>query len=363
MTTARGTTHQSQDRRIGAESNVLIPPTATSRCCGLQPLSAAATSGDRLVVARTSAGRSSPGAPVSYSREVLSLLGELGIASVTIVGNSFGGRVALDVARVAPERVRSLVLVAPGRREWDWSDAVRRYAEAEDAAVAAGDVERVVELNVRFWLDGPHRTPDQVEPDVRAAVATMQREGVGRLLAASEAGGGGEELPDPAPSVSAADVRAPTLILVGDLDVSDMLAISNWYEQELPNARRVVMRGVAHMPSLEQRYWKASEASTRVDLRGHRGGPCWSAAAQQLLTSRRTLLAAVDQTRCRRLCRGKLGSAEDDPSGISLGVRDTPRRRFTNGFTLPSPCCSASLFDPQVPPEDRPSAWPRPRPW
>jgi pimeloyl-ACP methyl ester carboxylesterase len=193
-----------------------------------------------------------PSAPVSYAGEVLSLLGELGIASVTIVGNSFGGRVALDVARVAPERVRALVLVAPGRREWDWSDAVRQYAEAEDAAVAAGDVERVVELNVRFWLDGPHRTPDQVEPDVRAAVATMQREGVGRLLAASGEGGGGEEPPDPAPAGPAVDVRAPTLILVGDLDVPDMLAISNRYEQELPNARRVLMRGAAHMPSLEQ---------------------------------------------------------------------------------------------------------------
>jgi len=143
------------------------------------------------------------------------------------------------------------VLGGPGRRGWEWSDAVRRYGEAEDAAFAAGDVERVVDVNVRFWLDGPHRTPEQVDPGLRTAVATMQREDVERLLATPGAAGL-EELPDPAPGSPVAGVRAPALILVGDLDVPDMLAIAEAYERELPNARRVVMHGVAHMPSLER---------------------------------------------------------------------------------------------------------------
>ena len=54
------------------------------------------------------------------------------------------------------------------------------------------------------------------------------------------------------PEGTPADVRAPTLLIVGDEDVPDMIRISQQLEREIPGARRVVMHGVAHVPSLER---------------------------------------------------------------------------------------------------------------
>src|SRR5262249_42087901 len=92
----------------------------------------------------------------------------------------------------------------------------------------------------------PRRAPGAVGGDLRARVAAMNRQVVQRELAGA-AGAGPERRPEGAP----ADVKVPTLVLDGDLDVADIGAIAEAYEREIPRARRVVMRGAAHMPSLE----------------------------------------------------------------------------------------------------------------
>src|ERR671936_3184279 len=60
------------------------------------------------------------GGPFCHWRDLVALLDELRIEQAALVGNSFGGRIALDVAIAAPERVSALVLVAPGLGRWDW---------------------------------------------------------------------------------------------------------------------------------------------------------------------------------------------------------------------------------------------------
>src|SRR6266508_3963747 len=81
------------------------------------------------------------GGPFSHWRDLVALLDELGIEQAALVGNSFGGRIALDVAIAAPERVSALVLVAPGLGGWDWSAEMRRFDELEDEALEAGDLD------------------------------------------------------------------------------------------------------------------------------------------------------------------------------------------------------------------------------
>src|SRR5690242_13467357 len=58
-------------------------------------------------------GDATPAAgPYSCAEEVLALLDHLAIGRTAIVGNSLGGRVAVDVCLAAPDRVSALVLVA-----------------------------------------------------------------------------------------------------------------------------------------------------------------------------------------------------------------------------------------------------------
>jgi pimeloyl-ACP methyl ester carboxylesterase len=48
------------------------------------------------------------------------------------------------------------------------------------------------------------------------------------------------------------EIAAPTLVLVGELDVPDMHAVAELIERELPNARRETVDGTAHLPSMER---------------------------------------------------------------------------------------------------------------
>jgi 3-oxoadipate enol-lactonase len=183
----------------------------------------------------------------SVAEEVLALLDRLGIERAALVGNSMGGGVALDTALTAPERAWALVLVDSGFPGREQPPEVQAYAEEEDALLEAGDVDGAVELNLRFWLDGPRRAPDEVDPAVRARVADMQRLGLESYLALDREPGP-QRRPDGVP----ADVRCPTLVVVGDLDQPDMLRSAERFEAEIPGARRVVIHGAAHVPSLDR---------------------------------------------------------------------------------------------------------------
>jgi pimeloyl-ACP methyl ester carboxylesterase len=184
--------------------------------------------------------------PFSYTEEVLALLDEVGSERVALVGSSLGGRIAVDVCQAAPDRVWALVLVGAGRSGWEWSpvpvDSWRRQEEAAEA----GDLDLAVELSLQLWLDGPGRPPGTIGDPLRARVREMQRRAFDLELAVPDAG------PERRPDGSPADVRTPALVLVGDLDVPDILAIAEAYERDIPGARRIVMEGVAHIPSLER---------------------------------------------------------------------------------------------------------------
>lgn len=133
-------------------------------------------------------GRSvGPAAPFSHRDDVLSTLDELGIERAALVGLSFGGAVAIDVALDVPARVWAVAGVATGLSGHDSgaysAEQERAYEEALelrdlDAAMAV-DLEVWAPLGVdeqmrRLW----HATPDAawlppgVEPRPPAVPAT-----------------------------------------------------------------------------------------------------------------------------------------------------------------------------------------------
>ena len=79
----------------------------------------------------------------------------------------------LDFALEYPQRVGNLVLVgsAVGGFAPDF-DPPRQWDEIL-AADEAGDLERVSELEVQVWVDGPGRSPEDVDTSVRDLVREM----------------------------------------------------------------------------------------------------------------------------------------------------------------------------------------------
>jgi 3-oxoadipate enol-lactonase len=186
----------------------------------------------------------------SHARDLLRLLELHGLDRVSLVGVSLGGRVALEVALARPELVAALVLVGSGLPGHDWSPEMDAADEEEEAALRRGDLDAAVEVSLRTWVDGPRRGPEDVAPAVRASVAEMQRRAYELQLPLIGAAEQQPLVPDVAERL--AEIRAPTLVLVGAEDVADIHRISDLLAREIPDARRAAILNAAHVPSLER---------------------------------------------------------------------------------------------------------------
>jgi 2-hydroxy-6-oxonona-2,4-dienedioate hydrolase len=186
--------------------------------------------------------------PFSHHEDLRSLLDFLGLDRANIVGCSMGGGAVLDFALEYPDRVGNLVLVgsAVGGFKPDF-DPPKEWDELV-AADEAGDLELVSELEVRIWVDGPGRSPEDVEAPIRDLVRKMNL-----IALRNEATELGEEWePEPPAADRLTDIQAPTLLIVGDEDQPRVFAAADLLEKELPNVRKVIMHGTAHLPNMER---------------------------------------------------------------------------------------------------------------
>jgi pimeloyl-ACP methyl ester carboxylesterase len=116
-----------------------------------------------------------PAESYSNARDVVELLDRLELGAAALVGVSLGGRVPWRWRWAGRTWSSGSCSSGPGLPGHAWSDTVRRYGEEEDAAVARRDLEAAVEANLRMWVDGPNRLPEEVDPRVRSFVGMMQR--------------------------------------------------------------------------------------------------------------------------------------------------------------------------------------------
>ena len=187
-------------------------------------------------------------APFSYVRDAEACLA----GPAAVVGNSLGGRVALELTLHRPDLVERLVLIAPGLPGWEWSDETRAGWAAEEAAYDSGDFDTAAEASVRMWVDGPNRSPDEVDPGMRATVTAMVLRSYEMQQGAWEAGAREEEVLDPPISGRLGEIRCPTLVLVGEEDVADMQAVAAHVADSIEDAQLVAIKDAGHLPSLER---------------------------------------------------------------------------------------------------------------
>jgi 3-oxoadipate enol-lactonase len=176
---------------------------------------------------------------LSYVDHVAALLD----APAAVVGCSFGGRVALELAVERPELVERLVLVNAALPGWDWSAEVQAANAAEDEALDRGDIPAAAEANMS-WLG----------PDTTAEVRDLVREMVSRnfelVLPVYEQV---ESVPvQPPANERLGEIGVPTLIVVGAEDVTDMAEIAAILDAGIADTRVETIAGAGHLPSLER---------------------------------------------------------------------------------------------------------------
>jgi 3-oxoadipate enol-lactonase len=160
-----------------------------------------------------------------------------------LVGLSLGGRLALRIAAQVPERVRSLTLVDAALDGHIWSDA---WSESWQAMIAAARTD--VNHAKALWLQHELFKPGLTRPAVAAALDTMVRRYTGWHFHSED--------PGVAPASPVAErlstILAPTLVIVGALDLPDFQAIARRLAGEVPRASLRIIPNAGHMSNLEE---------------------------------------------------------------------------------------------------------------
>jgi pimeloyl-ACP methyl ester carboxylesterase len=178
-------------------------------------------------------GRSDPpDRPYSDLRDLRNLLSHLGIARCALVGIASGAQLALDFALAHPEIAEAIVAVAPSLSGYRWADpGIDELVDRVDREVREGALERAMDIELAVWAPlagGAGPTAARVR---RIAMDNLQ------VLQLDDA------LIEPPASATShlADVRAATLVIVGDRDLGEIHAIADLLVSSIPGATKRVV--------------------------------------------------------------------------------------------------------------------------
>lgn len=183
--------------------------------------------------------------------DLLAVLDATSIPDAALMGNSMGGRLAIDATLLHPDRVRALILIgsaisgATYLSPEELDAPVRALADALEAAEHAGDTSEINRLEAHYWLDGPAAAAGRVSGDARELFLDMNR----RALLAGDVGS--EVTPEPAFD-RLGSIAVPTLVIVGALDEPDVVAHAHHLADQIPDATLVIVDDTAHLPQLER---------------------------------------------------------------------------------------------------------------
>lgn len=164
----------------------------------------------------------------------------LGFDSVKVVGYSFGGMSAAELAAHVPKRVQRLVLIAPVGL---WND---------DYPVADLFAATPQELPELLWSDLSHPgaqammgDPDAGPPPVEVLIPLARSmTALAKFM---------WPIPDRGLTRRLRRISAPTLVFWGENDKLVPAQYADDFVAGIPNARKVVIPGTGHMVGLEQR--------------------------------------------------------------------------------------------------------------
>lgn len=175
----------------------------------------------------------------TFATDLVELLDQLPADRCFLGGLSMGGQIAMEFARLFPDRLDGLLLAAT----------------SPVAESPAGRRNRT-ETAERLLREGMHGYADEV---LRKMVAPRSSEVddhvLGMMRSAPPEGAaaalrGRAERPDYVESLRA--IRVPTLVVVGSQDEFTPIADAELIHRTVPGSELVVIEGAAHLPNLER---------------------------------------------------------------------------------------------------------------
>ncbi|NPA91215.1 MAG: alpha/beta hydrolase [Chloroflexi bacterium] len=167
----------------------------------------------------------------AYAEGVRAWADAVGVDRFIPVGHSMGGAIAQELALTHPERVAALVLMATGARLRVHPSILRGLRENPEGTV-------------RFladWAYGPEPDPNLVKRFIRQTLELPPEVAYGDFLAC--------DVWDRMADVHR--IQAPTLLIAGEADRLTPPKYLRYLEEQIPNARLVLIPEAGHMVMLE----------------------------------------------------------------------------------------------------------------
>jgi len=173
----------------------------------------------------------------NQAEDVHGLLSHLGVGPVHYAGLSMGGMIGMRLALTHPEDLRDLALLDTSAGVDD-PDKLERYA-AMRHVMRQGHLEGVLPaLPPVFFADAYVAEHGDL---VEAWFDSLRRGDQEGFALASQAVDERDDIRD-----RLGEITAPTLVLVGELDLPDFRAMSERAMEAIPDARGHVIEGVGH---------------------------------------------------------------------------------------------------------------------
>ncbi len=190
-----------------------------------------------------------------FARSVLGYLDAMAIEKAHLVGNSMGGRVALEFALTYPERVGSLSLLAPAvawRRNREFAPLVR-LLRPELAAIP--HPMRAAQVRETFW--SLFARPERLDPAAADVVADefcrTYRSRSGRVAFYAALRNIYLDAPhgDSGFWTRLSGLKPPALFVWGDSDRLVPASFARHVAEALPDARQEILTDCGHVPQVE----------------------------------------------------------------------------------------------------------------
>jgi len=180
-----------------------------------------------------------PPDPYDHVTDVVAVLDEVGVDRLAVVGASFGGLVAQELARRCPDRVERLLLVCPASALLQPDEELEAFWSREEELLEQGDLAAATALNVDTWC-GP-----EASPAVRDLVSAMQRR-------AFELQTDREDLQIDVEPGDPSVIQAPVLVVSGDHDLAAFRRSADALARALPHGELRTLSWAGHLPTLER---------------------------------------------------------------------------------------------------------------
>lgn len=182
---------------------------------------------------------------------ILALMNGLKLEKTALVGLSLGGAMATDFAVQHPQKVSKLVLVGSGLSGWDENRKVdtttTQYITALMGALNNKDTAGAATVFVQNWFAGPARSRANFSDKLWQEGYAITHQNMLKHKAS-----GWPRFAQPAAIHQLSALTMPVLIITGEIDMPEVLLMNRWLKEHIPNARQVLLPGVAHMVNLEQ---------------------------------------------------------------------------------------------------------------